>query len=91
MIVTYDHKNIFIVQATDHFPGWLHWPGAINKDPPVWLDGSRSPPKYIFKNNMSSTNSKIQQTLTANQFYPCPIFVSKDGAYLSGYPYQTLI
>jgi hypothetical protein len=33
--------------------------GGINKDPTVWLDGARPPPKYIFKNNMSSTNSKI--------------------------------
>ena len=25
--------------ASDHFPGWLHWPGGLNKNPTVWLDG----------------------------------------------------
>jgi hypothetical protein len=37
---------------------------GINKDPPVWLDGARPPPKYVFKNNMSWMNSKIEPTLT---------------------------
>jgi hypothetical protein len=31
----------------------------FNKDPMVWLDGDRPPPKYIFKGNMSLKNSKI--------------------------------
>ncbi len=42
--------------CSDHFPGQLCQPGDINKDPTVWLDGARPPPKYI--KNMSSTNSK---------------------------------
>jgi hypothetical protein len=49
----YDHKT-FTVQARDHFPGWFYWAGDINKDPTVWLDGARPPPKYVFQNNMSS-------------------------------------
>jgi MFS-type transporter involved in bile tolerance (Atg22 family) len=35
-----------------------------NKDPTVWLDGARPPPKYISQNNMSLTNSKIKSTST---------------------------
>ncbi len=42
--------------GSNHFPSW---PEGINKDPTVWPDGARLPPKYIFKNNMSMTNSKI--------------------------------
>ncbi len=33
----------------DHFPGRLCQPGGICKDPTVWLDGARPPPKYFFK------------------------------------------
>ncbi len=47
--------------CSDHFPSQLHRPGGINKDLTVWLDGGRPSPKYIFKKNMSSTNSKIDQ------------------------------
>ncbi len=43
----------------DHFPGQLSSPGCINKDPTVWLDGARPPPKYIFKIKMSLKNSKV--------------------------------
>jgi hypothetical protein len=32
---------------------------GISKDPNVWLDGARPPPRYVFNNNMSLTNSKI--------------------------------
>ncbi len=42
--------------CTYHFPGWLRWPGGINKDPTVWVDGARPPNKYVFKNNISLTN-----------------------------------
>ncbi len=38
----------------------LAW--GITKDPTVWLDGARSPPKYVFKNNMSLENLKIWPT-----------------------------
>jgi len=34
-------------------------PGGISKDPTVWIDRDRKPPKNISKNNMTSTNSKI--------------------------------
>ncbi len=27
----------------------LFFPGGINKDPTVWLDGARTPPTYVFK------------------------------------------
>ncbi len=37
----------------------FHLPGGIIKDSSVWLDGARPPPKSVFKNNMSLTNSKI--------------------------------
>jgi hypothetical protein len=33
--------------------------GGIDTDPTVWLDGAKSPLKYVFKNNMGLTNSKI--------------------------------
>ncbi len=48
----------------DHFPGWICKPGGINEDPTVWINGVRPPPKYVFKNNASSINSKIQPTQT---------------------------
>ncbi len=35
---------------------------GISMDSTAWLDRARPPPKYIFKNNMNSTNSKIRQT-----------------------------
>ncbi len=35
----------------------LCWPGGINEDPTVCLDEVRPTPKYVFKNNLSSTNS----------------------------------
>jgi hypothetical protein len=64
--VTYDHHyddcNSFIIQATDHFPCWLHQPEGINKDLTVWLDGARPPSKYVLKNKVNSTNSKIHPT-----------------------------
>ncbi len=44
--------------CSDHFPGWLCWLGGISKDPTVWLDRVRPPPKYTFKNNMSLKNAK---------------------------------
>jgi len=37
---------------------------GISKDPNVWLDGDRPPPKFIFKNDMSLTNLKIGHTQT---------------------------
>jgi hypothetical protein len=51
-------------QGSDHFCCRLCLPGSINKDPTVWLDGARPPSKYIFKNNLSLTNSKICATQT---------------------------
>ncbi len=42
--------------CSDHFPGRLCQPGGICKDPTVWLDVARPPPKYIFKDNMSLMN-----------------------------------
>jgi hypothetical protein len=44
--------------CSDNFSGWLWHLGGINKNT-VWLDGTRPPPKYVFKNNLSLTNSKI--------------------------------
>ncbi len=32
---------------------------GIHKDYTTWLDGARPSPKYVLKNNMSLTNSKI--------------------------------
>ncbi len=59
--------------CSHHFPGWLNQPGGINKDPTIWLDEARSLPKYIFKNNINSTNTEIwtlnvQCTKIANFF-----------------------
>jgi hypothetical protein len=51
---------------SDHFPGQRSQPRGINKDPTVWLDGARAPLKHIFKNNMSSTNSKIRPTFVGS-------------------------
>ncbi len=35
-----------------------------NKDHTAWLDGTRPPFKYVFKNIVSWTNSKIQPNWT---------------------------
>ncbi len=43
----------------DHFTGQLSSSGCINKDPTVWLDGARPPPKYILKIKMSLKKSKV--------------------------------
>ncbi len=43
--------------CSDHFPGWQSLSGGINKDPTVWLEEDRQPPKYALINNMSLTNS----------------------------------
>jgi len=53
-----------LARWSDHFPDWLCHPGGINKNPSVWLDGVRPSPKYVFKNNISSKNSKIWPTGT---------------------------
>jgi hypothetical protein len=45
--------------SSDHFSDWLCWPFSIKKDPPVSLDGAKLLLKFIFKNNVSVTNSKI--------------------------------
>ncbi len=45
--------------CSENFPDWLCQPEDINKDQTVWLDGARPPPKYVFNNNISLTNSKI--------------------------------
>ncbi len=55
--------------CSDHFPCWLHWPGDINKDLTVWLDGARLPPKYVFKNAKSLMNLKIWPTWTLHQLF----------------------
>ncbi len=47
--------------CSDHFPANFTGQGGINKDITVWLDGGRPSLKYIFKNSMRSTNSKIDQ------------------------------
>jgi hypothetical protein len=44
---------------SDHLPSRQSRPWGINKDPTVWLDGTEPPPKYVFKNDISLTNSKI--------------------------------
>jgi hypothetical protein len=45
--------------CSDHFSDRLCEPGGINMDPTLWLNGARPSPKYVFKNNMSLSNSKI--------------------------------
>jgi hypothetical protein len=50
--------------CSDLFPRQLCRPVGISKDHTVWLDLARQPPKYVFKNNMSLTNSKIFPTWT---------------------------
>ncbi len=50
--------------CSGYFPGQL---GGINKDPTVWPDGTRPPPKCIFKKNKSLMNSKIEPTLTLHR------------------------
>jgi hypothetical protein len=37
---------------------------GINKDPTIWLDRARPPPKYVSRYNINLTNSKIRPTLT---------------------------
>jgi hypothetical protein len=61
--------------CSDHFPSWLHQPEGINKDPTVWLDGARPPPKYVFKNNVILANSKFWHTQTLHQFIHLCYFV----------------
>jgi hypothetical protein len=46
--------------CSDHFPCLFFQPVGINKDPTVWPDGARPPPKNVFKNNMSLMYSKFQ-------------------------------
>jgi hypothetical protein len=43
----------------DYFSIQLCFSGGINKDPTVWPGGARPPTKFVSKNNMISTNSKI--------------------------------
>jgi hypothetical protein len=33
------------------------------REPTVWQDGARPPPKYVFKNKVSLMNLKIQLTM----------------------------
>ncbi len=57
-------------RESNNLPGQLCQPWGINKDATIWLDGARPPPKYVFKNNMSLTNSKIRPTdLRINFWY----------------------
>ncbi len=35
--------------AQNIFPSGFAGQGVLNKDPTVWLDGARSPPKYVCK------------------------------------------
>ncbi len=41
------------------FPAGFTCQGGIIKDSTVWLNGARQSPNYVFKNNISLTNSKI--------------------------------
>jgi hypothetical protein len=50
--------------GSDHFPSGLCQAVGIIKDPAVWLDGARPPPKYIFKKDRSTKNSNIWPTRT---------------------------
>ncbi len=50
--------------CSDHFSGWILTARGISKDPIVWLGGDRRPPKYVFKNIISSMNSKNWPTWT---------------------------
>ncbi len=43
----------------DHLPSRQSRPWGNNKDPTVWLDGARPPPRYVFRNDMILRNSKI--------------------------------
>jgi hypothetical protein len=59
-----------------HFPTWLCQPGGINKDLAVWLDRARPHRKYVFKNDMSLTNSKNLSTWTLHStsaFHKVPL------------------
>ncbi len=47
--------------CSDHFPSQLCQTRGINKGHTVWLDGARPPPKYVFKNDMSSINLNTLQ------------------------------
>jgi hypothetical protein len=53
----FSRSNLLELRS-DHFQVWLCRPAGINKDSSVWVEGVRPPLKYVFKNNMSSKNSK---------------------------------
>ncbi len=50
--------------CSDYFAGWLCKPGSMHKYLTVWLVGARQPLRYVFKNNISLTKSKIWPTQT---------------------------
>jgi hypothetical protein len=51
--------NVVMLSVVAPCSSQLWQPGDFNMDPTVGIDGARPPPKYIFKDNMSLTNSKI--------------------------------
>jgi hypothetical protein len=44
---------------SDHFASLQNLSGGINEDPTDLLDVAKQPPNYVFKNNLSLTNSTI--------------------------------
>ncbi len=68
-LVEFSSLSNLLHLCSDHFPGQLCRPGGINKDPTIWLDGARPPPRYISKNNISLTNWKIWPIRTWPTFY----------------------
>jgi len=60
-LVEFSRLSNSLVLSSDHFPVKLCQSGGINQVPNVWLDGARQHPKYVYKNNTSSTSSKINQ------------------------------
>jgi hypothetical protein len=49
-------KYIFMARlglCSDHFSGWLHLPGVLNKDSVVWIDGARPANTFTMFSNGS--------------------------------------
>ncbi len=45
-LIHFSGKSIFLANPffwQIHFSGRLYWPGVLNKDPTVWLDGAMPP------------------------------------------------
>jgi hypothetical protein len=79
--------QIFWSYAQTIFPAGFDSQGVFNKDPTVWLDGSRPPPnKFDYEfSKLIVSNPQVKQPFTVNQIYSMMLFIKIIGIFMGKY------